>query len=292
MITIVITAYKEPRTIGKAIEQILKNKLKEDYEILVLAPDEETLAAARKYQSSKVKIVKDAGRGKPAALNIAFKKARGRIIIMTDGDVYIGEKAIPRIIEKFEDKNVGIVSGRPVSLNPRNKMLGFWSHLLTDTAHKMRIERVKNGKMIVCSGYLYAVRKGIAPKLPEDALSEDAVLSHLVYDKGYKTAYAPSAEVYIKYPDNFGDWIKQKKRSAGGYNQLRYMVKRKERMRSFGKESAGILRVLVYPKTLREFFYTGCLIAARLYLWTLIFIDINIRKKSFKKIWVRVESTK
>jgi len=292
MITIVITGYKEPKTIGKAIEQVLRNKIKEDYEVLVLAPDRETLDAARKIRSRKVKTIQDAGKGKPAALNLAFKRAKGRIILMTDGDVYMSDRAIPQIIKKFDDPAVGVVSGRPVSLNDKKDMLGYWSHLLTDTAHKIRIDRIKKGEMIVCSGYLYAVRKGIIPRLPEDALSEDAVLSHLIYDKGYKTAYAPGAEVYVKYPDNFSDWIKQKKRSAGGYNQLAWMVKKKERMRSFAKESAGIFKVLSYPKTLREFFYTGLLVLARIYLWGLIFVDINVRKQSFKKVWVRIESTK
>ena len=292
MISIVITAYKEPKTIGKAIEQVLKNKIKEDYEIIVIAPDKETLGAAGKYKSKKVKVIKDKGNGKPAALNLAFKRAKGRIIVMTDGDVYINEKAIPAILEKFNDLSVGVVSGRPISLNHRDNMLGFWSHLLTDTAHKIRMERIKKEQMIVCSGYLYAVRKGIILKVPEEALSEDAVISHMIYDKGYKTAYAPIAEVYVKYPDNFSDWIKQKKRSAGGYNQLNYMSKNKERMRSFTKESVGIFSVLAYPKSLKELFYTKCLILARVYLWMLIFIDINIRKKSFKKIWVRIESTK
>ena len=63
-------------------------------------------------------------------------------------------------------------------------------------------------------------------------------------------------------------------------------------MRSFSKESAGIFRVLAYQKNLREIFYTKMLILARLYLWAAIFIDINIKKKKLKKIWVRVESTK
>lgn len=293
MISIIITAYKEPKTIGKAIEQVLKNKIKEDYEILVLAPDIETINAAKRYKNNKkIKIIKDKGKGKPAALNLAFRCAKGRIIVMTDGDVYVKDNSINKILDKFDEKNVGIVSGRPVSLNSRKNMLGFWSHLLTDIAHKMRIERAKKNKVIVCSGYLYAVRRGIVKKLPEEALSEDAVLSHLVYDKGYKTTYSPESEVYVKYPDNFKDWIKQKKRSSGGYNQLTYMVKNKERMRSFSRESAGIFNVLAYPKTIKEFFYTSMLIMARIYLWFLIFIDINLRKKSLKKIWVRVESTK
>jgi len=204
----------------------------------------------------------------------------------------MSEKAIPYLLEQFKDKNVGAVTGRPISLNPRDTLLGYWSHLLSDMAHIVRTKRINQGKMVVCSGYLYAIRAGIVKKIPEEALSDDAVISHLIYDKGYKVLYTPEAEVYIKYPTNFSDWIKQKKRSAGGYNQLSSMVKGKERMRSFAKESSGVFEVLKYPKTLKEFFYTLSLIAARVYLWILIFIDINIKRKSLKKIWVRVESTK
>ncbi len=294
MISIVITGYNEPKTIGKAIEQILKNKIKEDYELIIVAPDKETLDAARIYlkKTKRIKILRDEGKGKPAALNQVFKKAKGEIIIMTDADVHISSKAIPYILGIFKDKNVGAVTGRPRSLSPKNKMLGFWSHLLTDVAHDIRHKRINEGKMIVCSGYLYAIRKGIIKGVPDEALSEDAVISHLIYDKGYKILYAPEAEVYVKYPTNFSDWIKQKKRSAGGYNQLSLMAKSKERMRSFGKETAGIFQVIRYPRSIKEFFYTFSLIFARIYLWLLIFWDINIKKQTLKKIWVRVESTK
>ncbi|MDD5086262.1 MAG: glycosyltransferase [Candidatus Nanoarchaeia archaeon] len=289
MISIIITAYKEEKTIGKAIEAIRQSKIREKYEILVFAPDDETLNTAKKY---KVKAVKDEGKGKPAALNLAFRKAKGEILILTDGDVYLGKDAVNYMLEKFSDKNVGVVSGRPVSTDSRQTMLGYWSHLLTDTAHRIRTERVREGQMIVCSGYLYAFRKSLIKKIPEQALSEDAVISHMIADQGYKSQYAEKALVFVKYPTNLHDWIIQKKRSAGGYNQLSQMVKGKERMRSFSKESAGIFKVLSYPRNLKEFLYTAALVFTRLYLWALIFIDINLKKKEFKKIWLRVESTK
>ena len=104
--------------------------------------------------------------------------------------------------------------------------------------------------------------------------------------------FVKSSLVYIKYPTNFSDWIKQKKRSAGGYNQLKYLLKHKTNDRTLLKESAGILAVLKYPKNIKELFWTFQLIFARIYLWALIFIDINILKKDFKKVWVRIESTK
>lgn len=294
MISIIITAYKEPKTIGKAIKSITSQKIKQKYELIISAPDKETLNEAKKYakRNKNVKVIKDKGKGKPAALNLIFKKAKGKILIFTDGDVFTSKDSINNLIKYFKDLKVGAVSGRPISINSRANMLGFWSHLLSDTANKIRLKNMKNKKMIVCSGYLYAIRAGLINKIPEESLSDDAVISHLIYDKGYKISYEPESKVYVKYPTNFQDWIKQKKRSAGGYNQLKYIVKGKERMRSFSKETAGIFDVLSYPKTIKEFFYTSMLILARVYLWSLIFIDINIKKKSFKKIWLRVESTK
>ena len=157
MITIVITAFKEPKTIGKAIGQVLKNKIKDKFELIVSAPDEETLGVARLYakKDKRIKLLKDAGKGKPAAFNLIIKKAKGEILVLTDGDVYMSEFAIQPLLDKLNDTSVGAVSGHPISLESRNNKLGYWSHLLTDMVDLWR----KKAKFISCSGYLYAIRK-------------------------------------------------------------------------------------------------------------------------------------
>jgi len=292
MISIIITAYKEEKTIKKAIVKILENKIKEKHEILVLAPDKETLGVAKQLlkKHNQIVVIQDKGTGKPEALNLAFKKAKGDILILTDGDVYISENSISLILDAFENKKIGAVSGRPVSLNSKKNMLGFWSYLLSETAHYRRKKALQLKKRFYCSGYLYAIRARIIKKIPSETLSEDGFISHLIYSKKYKVDYVPEAEVYVKYPLNFKDWIIQKRRSAGGYNQIKLWTKIE--IRSFSKESFGIFQVLKYSQNLRELLYTFILIMARIYLWMLIFIDINIKKKKLKKVWLRVESTK
>ena len=297
MISIVITAYKEPRTIAKAIEQILKNKLKENFEILVLAPDKETLDEAAKCakKSKKIKVIKDEGKGKPAALNIAFRKAKGRIIVFTDGDVYMSDKSLLHIVEKFKDLKVGVVSGRPISLNPRSKMLGFWSHLLADMADKTRRKCTKEKKSIVCTGYLYAVRKSAIDKMiiPGDILSDDAYISYIIENRGYKILYAAGAQVFVKYPSTFSDWIKQKARSTGGYTQLAQMgLEPKNPMRGFWQEVKEITTIFKYGKNLKEFAWTMMLALARIYLWLRIYYERRLKHKSFEKTWVRISTTK
>ncbi len=290
MISVIITAYKEQKTIEKAIESILP-QLKNKDEIIVVCPDKETEKAAKKFK--RIKHIKDPGKGKPAALNLAFKKVKGEILILTDGDVYISKNAVKEILKPFKDNKVGAVSGRPVSTNPKDSMFGYFSHLLTDAgAHEERTKRQKENKYLICSGYLMAIRNSIIKKIPENSLSDDAVISNIIYSRGYRIKYAAKAVVYVKYPTNFKDWLKQKKRSAGGYLQIKELTNNKDQMRSFIKESSGIIAAIKYPKTTKEYYWTIKLILARLYLWFIIFIDIKLKKKEFSKIWKRVETTK
>lgn len=291
MISIIITSYKEPNTIGRAVESIIKNNIK-DYEILITAPDEETLSIARKYsqKNKKIKLIKDSGKGKPAALNLVVPKAKGDILVLTDGDVYVGENSLKPLLKYFENKNVGAVSGNPVSLNSKKNMLGFWAYLLTNVANKRRKNADKLNKRFFCSGYLFAIRKNLFPKLPEELLSEDGFISNEVYEKNFKLAYSENSKVFVKYPSLFKDWILQKKRSAGGYNQIKKL--KGVEIRSFKKESLGVFGLFEYISNFREFLWFLLLIFSRIYLWFLIYRDITLKQKSSKEIWKRIESTK
>ncbi|MBS3112459.1 glycosyltransferase [Candidatus Woesearchaeota archaeon] len=295
MISILITSYKESRTIGKAIEAFNNQKIKENYEILVASPDFETGTVVMKYASMfpNIRWIQDKRKGKPAAINLLLKEAKGDILFLSDGDVYVSDNSVNDLLEHFKDPKVGIVSGRPVSLSPKNTMLGYWSHLLTnEAAHATRIERTQKGEFIVCSGYLFAIRKKFQ-YIPEDLLSEDAIMSHLMWQKGYKTNYEPKAEVYVKYPTNFKDWIIQKKRSAGGYQQISKYFKNPPIMRSFSKEIInGWYKPLKYASNTKEFIWSLALYPARLYLWLKIFMDINNKHFNLLDIWKPVESTK
>jgi len=291
MISVIITSYKESGTIARAIEAVAEQKLP-DSEIIVVAPDMETLKEASKLRIKykNLRLVQDAGKGKPAALNLAVSKAKGDILVLTDGDVYVNQNSLKPLLEPFKDSQVGAVCGNPISLNPRDSKLGFWAYVLSDIANKRRLRALELRRRFFCSGYLFAIRKNIFPNLPDELLAEDGYISHKVYEKSFKIAYSPESRVYVKYPDNFEDWIKQKKRSAGGYNQIKKLIG--VEIRSFKKESSGGLSLLGYVKSLRELFWLLELFFSRVYLWFVIYKDIDINNKSHNEIWQRVESTK
>lgn len=294
MLTILITAYREEGTIGRAIEAFLAQELPDGYELLVVCPDDETAAVVEGYSTHnpRVRRLRDEGRGKPAALNLALSAARGDIAILSDGDVYVGPTAVHGLLAALQDPKVGIVSGRPVSINPRDTMLGYWSHLLVEAgAHRQRSRRAQRGTYLECSGYLYAFRRSLVGPIPEDSLAEDGWVSQHVWQQGYSTAYAPDALVYVKYPASYSDWLKQKVRSAGGYAQG--YTQGSEGMRSFRREATdGAWSALHYARGMRELWWTLLLFVARAHLWLRVWWDVRWRRKPFASLWPRISSTK
>lgn len=291
--SVVITAFREPNTVGRAIEAFLP-QLPEDGELLVVCPDEETARVARHFSrlDSRVRHVADPGEGKPVALNVGLAAARGEVVVLSDGDVVVAEDALGPLLEPFEDGGVGAVSGRPVSVAPRSTCLGYWSHLLTDAAHEVRLARDRSGRFLLCSGYLFAFRRHLVERIPPDALAEDAVISHAVAAQGGRVRYAPDALVFVKYPTTYGDWLLQKVRSAGGYAQD-YVRNSPHRMRSARHELVdGTRLALAYPRSAREFLWSLLLFAARLHLWLLVFLNVRVLKRPLRSLWKRVESTK
>jgi len=312
MISVIITSWKEPNTIGKCIKCIADRKysgLKEEFEIIQLSPDKETLDAGM-YMAKKLGLdkkefiqIQDQRKGKPSALKLAFKKAKGKIWILTDGDTYFEKDAVKYLLEPFKNKKVGGVSGRPVVINSRNSIMGYWGHLLYDAAHHRRITTMNkregnyylsNQEFFPMSGYIMAVRN-FNFDIPPNVLSDDAYLSYSIRNMGMEIAYAPFAKCYVKYANNLNDYYKQKVRALGGYIQLKefgVFIKDKQ-SRSFFIELKYALFVLRYAKNLKEFLWSLTLFPIRLITWIKIFWERIILKKGMPETgWERIPSTK
>lgn len=294
MISIVITSFKEPTAVGKAIDAIIRSANTFNYVLIVAAPDKETQAVVKKYQkrNKRIRLFQDPGKGKSYALNLILKKLKGDIAIFTDGDVFVEKSAIRNLLKPFNDPQVGFVTGRPVSINSRKNMFGYWSHLLCDAgAHAIRLRNSKKGLFFEGTGYLFAIRIGIITKFPIN-VAEDSVIPYLIQKKGYKLKYAPAAKVYVKWPTNFKDWMKQKIRTAKAHENLN-KFKDFPKVKSFWNEiKFGTIRALIYPTNLKEFSWTLCLFIARFLVWMAAFLDNFIFKKQYKDGWEAIKSTK
>lgn len=287
MLYIIITSYKEPKLTVRAIESFIKQNIKEKYKIIVVDPFPETEKFIKKYfNSKKIEFFLDPGEGKSYALNILFEKIYSKnindIIILTDGDVYVSKNSVNAILNAFKDKKIGCVTGKPVSLNSKNNLLGFWSHLLFAGIDKTRKKLSKNKQFFECSGYLFAIRNSVLQGFPLET-SEDSIIPFLFWQKGYKIKYAQEAEVYVKNPENWKHWANQKIRNIKGHENLNKLTKAMPRTKSFFNEiKEGTFFALSYPKKIKQFFYTLTLFLARFYIYLRAFYDIRFKKKAYQ----------
>lgn len=325
MLSIIVTAYKEEKTIGQVVRCLLdssysdlgRTAIDNTWEFILIAPDKPTQQAAAaelnalRISASNYKILTDQQQGKPAALNQAMAAAKGDWLLLTDGDVFFDRNAVGEIVAVADDypedaeHHLGGVSARPVGLLEKTTMLNYWGALLADAAHHKRTLDLTSGpvgfstrivpkrKFFPLSGYGMLVRN-LHIEIPTDCLVDDAFLSYELYNKGYKLGYAPKSKVNVKYPTKLSDYFKQKKRSTGGFIQLwRYgVVKTETKSRSFWRELEYFWFPIRYARNIRQLFWSLMLYPARLWLWLVIYWERKIIKKDFVKTWVRIESTK
>ena len=303
MIHIVITSYGEVNALAKAIQSFLDQNTKEKFEIIVSDPFPETKWMIEE-KFPNVIYEEDMDEGKSSALNYLFNKYGSKntkdIFILTDGDVYVSNNTVNEILKKFENEKIGCVSGRPVSINSKDNVYGYWSHFLNDVgAHKIsRKKRYEKNKFIETTGYLFAFRKGIIKKIPLD-VAEDTIIPYYFYKKKYKIAYAENAKVYVKWPTNMNDWLKQKKRAADAHTKLTKYAPDFPKVKSlFGETFGGLSNlndIFSYPKNIKEFIWTLELFPARLYMWLSLHKDLLTKKREYKDGWredLEVKSTR
>ncbi len=289
MLSIIVTAYKEPH-LNKCLDSIFSQNLPENCEILVVAPDEKTISIVKEYQrkNKNIKTIKDPGVGKPTALNLAFKVAKGDILVLTDGDVILDRNSIKALLKHFKNKKVGAVSGKVVYKIPKNNFFFEWAKISERIFDEWRKSQDKQNKLWHPTGYLYAIRKGIVKKINPNALSDDAFIGYLIKKKGYLIKYEPKAKVYVKFPRSIKDFINQKARTRAGFLQLKKWFKFKGRT---------VFSELKFLKYCRKFYGTKKLfkLIAILLLYLIAWVKaywILIRRKKLKEVWKRIKTTK
>lgn len=288
MIYIIITSYKEPKATLRAVKSFLDQGMK-DIKVIVVDPFQETEDFLKKNISDeRFEFILDPGQGKPYALNMIFElfysDNKDDILVFSDGDVFVSKNSLKEIQSAFKDKKVGAITGRPVSTNPRNSKYGYWSKVSYDGIDKVRTRLNREKKFMQCSGYLFAIRNGLVKETYPD-VPEDCVIPYLVWKKGYRVAYLKNAEVYIQYPNNFEDWVKQRVRTIKAHENLNKIVPDMPRTKSFFNEiKEGLIFTLAHPKNPQEYFWLFQLYFARIYVYYKSFREAKT-KKAFDPAW-------
>jgi len=210
-VSIGVCAYNEMRNITRCLGSIVPQKLHgyELAEVIVVSSGstDGTDAVVRDYAESEplVRLVPQPRReGKNSAVNLFMSQAVGDILVLVNAENVLAEGALQKLLEPFNDPQVGIVGGRPVPVNPRDTVPGFAVNMLWDMHHRLSLLHPKIGELIAF--------RNIRVQLPTDLQSDEDIIRMEVEKLGLRSAYSPEAIVQNKGPATVKDFIKQRTR--------------------------------------------------------------------------------
>lgn len=231
LVSIVLPAYNEEKTIVSAIENVLK----QDYspkEIIVV--DDGSTDATRKIAESYAEAHENVivyshkqNKGKPTALNLGTKLAKGSIILHSDSDSYLVHDVVSKVVPHFKDKEVGGVACM-VAIDNDSKLLcrlQQLEYLFEQLTLRFCQSLTKN--VIICPGACSAFHSQFAKttKVSDRTLTEDADYTFEAHKKGWKIAQEPDAVSFTKAPENIKALINQRKRWLYGVIQTLWVHK-------------------------------------------------------------------
>ncbi|MCA9374937.1 glycosyltransferase [Candidatus Dojkabacteria bacterium] len=309
MVSVVITSYKEPKTIGRTIRSIADLRysgLPSAPEIIQVSPDQKTLTAGKR-EAQRLRLgkrfiqIKDAREGKSTALNLALKQVRGEIIILTDGDVYFDKNAAGLLIKPFSDPEIGAVTGQPIPNNSKSTFMGYSANFFTYVADLKRravFSKKENGyfkgesDQFLLSGYIRANRN-LDIEYAENFI-DDAFMTLAIAKKGYKLAYVPEARAIVKFPRTLKDYLIQRKRNLRGHREIQHsaIAEGQKDHRSFLSELEYFLAPIKYAEMPKEYIWSILLYPLRLLTWLYVLIPQRKSKDPQKKTWERIVTTK
>jgi len=122
MISIIVPAYNEEKTLAIILDRVLRLKTDEKLEVIVIddGSRDGTGEITKRYESRGVRLITHTQNlGKGRALKTGIRAARGDIIAVQDADMEYGPADIPEIAKIMRDNNWSVVFGsRFIIRNP------------------------------------------------------------------------------------------------------------------------------------------------------------------------------
>jgi poly-beta-1,6-N-acetyl-D-glucosamine synthase len=240
-ISVIIPVYNEESVIENRINNIYQTSYSKDkIELIVVdsgSTDNTSEIVKNRFGNTITLIQEEERRGKAHAINLALKKCRGEIVIITDGPTLYEANSISEMVRAFHDPTVGGATLRyffPNSEENLSEQL-FWKY-----KDKIRILESQLQSTSYLSGEACAFRRSIIDNVAEDTLADDANIAFQILTKGYRTVVSDKS-YFIEKPPSISEYNRIKARRALGGLQEILRHRRLFFNRNYGKLGTVIL---------------------------------------------------
>lgn len=227
----IVAAYNE----ADFIEEKIANTLSLDYpkeklKILFVTDGSTDRTPEIVKQFPGIKLFHEPGRnGKIHAVNRVMKFVETPIVIFTDANTLLNNKAIKNIVRHYQAENVGGVAGEKRILSKSTDQASgageglYWKY---ESFLKKKDSDVYS--VVGAAGELFSVRTALYEPPDPNMIIEDFYLSLRIASRGYRFIYEPEAYAMETASANVGEEWKRKVRiCAGGFQamtRLRYLL--------------------------------------------------------------------
>jgi peptidoglycan-N-acetylglucosamine deacetylase len=221
-VSVLIPAYNEEGVIVDTISAALASRYPK-LEILVVddgSTDRTAVLVRREFgRDRRVRLLEQANRGKPAALNHGLSEATGEIAVSIDADTIVDPLAIPRLVRHFADPKVGAVAGNVKVMN-RNRWITRWQALEYITSQNLEKRAFDLLNCIpVVPGAVGAWRTDVLRThggFSGETVAEDTDLTLTIRRNGWKILYDEDAIGHTEVPETIDTLIRQRFRWTFG----------------------------------------------------------------------------
>lgn len=219
LITVIIPAYNEGAMVRKAIDSVAADTYpRERLEIFAVddGSSDDTWqyirGAALQYPGLVTAIRFPENRGKRAALEEGFRRARGEIVVTIDSDSVIGQGTLLAVAGPFRDPKVGAVAGKVAVYNRHQGLIPRMLHVRFILSFDfLRATQSAYGTVYCCPGALSAYRVSVVREVLDEWMNqsflgkkctygEDRALTNLVLSRGFNAVYQRTAVVHTVVP--------------------------------------------------------------------------------------------
>jgi len=227
-LSILIAAYNEEKNIENKIKSLLEIDYPEERFELLIGSDgstDRTYEIASKYINGKVKLFRNLNRqGKPSMLNLLAANAKGEILVFTDARQRLDKNALKELVKHFGDGRVGSVSSSLFYENENHdNKTGAGIGLYWKYEKFIRKSESRMGSMLGATGALYAIRRELFPKLPNNLILDDVFIPMKIVERGLRAIFDKKAKIYDRvFNDPKEEFFRRARTLAGNYQLFYY----------------------------------------------------------------------
>jgi cellulose synthase/poly-beta-1,6-N-acetylglucosamine synthase-like glycosyltransferase/peptidoglycan/xylan/chitin deacetylase (PgdA/CDA1 family) len=242
-VSILVPAHNEAVGIERAVRSLAGSRYDGPLEVVVVddGSTDATAAIVEGLGLEAVRLLRQQGAGKAAALNRALASSHHDIVVTVDADTVFEPDTLTLLVQRFRAEDVGAISGN-TKVGNRSGLLGRWQHI--EYVMGFNLDR-RMYEVLGCTptvpGAIGAFRRqalGDIGGVSGATLAEDTDITLDIGRAGWRVVYEGRARAWTEAPSTLRTFYRQRSRWA--YGTIQSMWKHRGALWSDGELGRGV----------------------------------------------------